>query len=82
MQYITATDAKQTFAALIDKAQLEPVTIRKQNRDVAVVLSAIQYENLRRLNIQEFQTYCESLSQKATARGLTEDLLNYMLTAE
>ena len=80
MQYITATDAKQTFAALIDKAQHEPVTIRKQNRDVAVVLSAIQYENLRRLNIQEFQTYCDMLSQKAIARGLNEDILHDLLT--
>jgi prevent-host-death family protein len=40
MQYISATDAKPRLAALLDEAQREPVTIRRQNRDVAVIVSA------------------------------------------
>jgi prevent-host-death family protein len=39
MQYVSATEAKQTFAAVVEKAQREPVVIRKQNRDVAVIIS-------------------------------------------
>ncbi len=44
MQYVSATDPKQKLAALIDAAQREPVVIRRQKRDVAVLLSAQEYE--------------------------------------
>ena len=33
MQYITASDAKQKFAALLDAVQRQPVTIKRQNRE-------------------------------------------------
>ena len=39
MQFISDTEAKQKFASILDKAQREPVIIRQENRDVAVVLS-------------------------------------------
>ena len=39
MRYISATDAKQRLAALLDAAQREPVVVRRQKRDVAVILS-------------------------------------------
>jgi hypothetical protein len=32
-----------------------PVTIRRQKRDVAVVLSVAEYEKLTRLNVEEFE---------------------------
>ena len=43
MRYISATDAKQGFAEVLDAAQRGPVTIRRQKRDVAVVLSVAEY---------------------------------------
>ena len=46
MKTISATEAKQRFAAVIDAAQREPVRIRRQKRDVAVVLSAEDYERV------------------------------------
>ena len=39
MRYVSASEAKQRLAAVLDAAQREPVTIRRQNREVAVVLS-------------------------------------------
>jgi hypothetical protein len=33
MRYVTATDANQQLAALLDGAQSEPVIIRRQKRD-------------------------------------------------
>ena len=39
MRFISATDAKQNFAALLDHAQRGPVVIRRQSRDQAVVIS-------------------------------------------
>jgi PHD/YefM family antitoxin component YafN of YafNO toxin-antitoxin module len=39
MQCVSASEAKQRLAAILDTAQREPVMIRRQKRDVAVVLS-------------------------------------------
>ncbi|MGH8322725.1 MAG: type II toxin-antitoxin system Phd/YefM family antitoxin, partial [Steroidobacteraceae bacterium] len=59
MRYISATDAKQRLAALLDAAQREPVIIRRQKRDVAVLLSAEEYDRLRGLNVAAFQELCD-----------------------
>ena len=48
MRYVSATDAKQRLAALLDAAQREPIMIRRQNRDVAVILSPEEYDRLLR----------------------------------
>lgn len=47
MRSISATDAKQKLAALLDTAQREPVMIRRHGRDIAVILSAEEYDRLR-----------------------------------
>lgn len=79
MRYISATEAKQRLAALLDAAQSEPVVIRRQKRDVAVLLSARDYERLRALNVEEFERFCDRIGERAAARGLTEDTLADLL---
>lgn len=71
MRYVSATDAKQRLAALLDAAQREPVVIRRQKRDVAVLLSPEEYNRLRALNAAEFQRFCDRVAKNAAARGLT-----------
>jgi len=44
MTTISASKAKTHFGALMDKAQREPVTIEKQGRPVAVVISYNEYQ--------------------------------------
>ena len=82
MQYVSATEAKQTFTALIEKAQQEPVVIRQQNRDVAVIMSIEDYQRLTMVNIQEFQQFRENIGCKAQERGLTEDKLTGLLAID
>jgi prevent-host-death family protein len=82
MRYVSATDAKQRLAALIDAAQREPVIIRRQNREVAVLLSPQEYDRLRALNTDEFQRFCDRISERAAARGLTEEKLAKILADE
>lgn len=82
MRYVSATDAKQRLAAVLDAAQREPIIIRRQKRDVAVVLSPREYEKLRALNTAEFQRFCDRIAEQAAARGLTEDKLNELLADE
>jgi prevent-host-death family protein len=50
MSTITATDAKNKFGQVLDQAQLEPVHIQKNGRDVAVVISAAEYQRLSAAN--------------------------------
>jgi len=71
MRYVSATDAKQKLAALLDASQREPVMIRRQKRDVAVLLSPQEYDRLRALNTAEFQRFCDRVAKNAAARGLT-----------
>ena len=79
MRYVSATDAKQKMAALIDAAQREPIVIRRQKRDVAVLLSAQEYNRLRAVNRDEFQRFCDRVAGEAEARGMKEEKLAEIL---
>ncbi len=79
MQTMSATDAKQTFSLLLEKAQRAPVAVTKQSREVAVVMSRAEYDRLTRLNIEEFQRFRDKMSDHATARGLTLATLRDLL---
>ncbi|KHG39283.1 MULTISPECIES: type II toxin-antitoxin system Phd/YefM family antitoxin [Aphanizomenon] len=82
MQFVSDTEVNQAFAAVIDKVQREPVTIRQQNRDVAVIMSIEDYQRITRINIQEFQQCRKNIGRKAQERGLTEDKLNKLLSED
>jgi prevent-host-death family protein len=75
MKAVSATDAKQRLAALLDAAQREPILIRRQNRDVAVIMSAEEYERIRKSNIAELQKTMDRIGAQARARGITEEIL-------
>ena len=79
MRYVSASEAKQRLAAVLDTVQREPVTIRRRNREVAVVLSPLDYRRLTATNVAEFQRFCDRVSEAAKARGLTEEELGETL---
>ena len=79
MRYVSATDAKQGFADVLDAAQREPVTIRRQKRNVAVILSVAEYDKLTGLNIDEFQRFCDLVGERAAERRLIEEKLADLL---
>lgn len=79
MRYVSASDAKQRFAALLDTVQREPVMIRRQNREVAVVISPTDFKRLRSNNVEEFRRFCNRVSARAKARGLTQEKLDALL---
>ena len=79
MKSVAATDAKNRLGAILDEAQREPIVIRRQDRDIAVVMSMADYERLRSGNIQAFLELRNQVASEAAANGLTEGRLNELL---
>ncbi len=79
MKAISATEAKQRLAALLDAAQREPVMIRRQNRDVAVIISADEYERIRKFNNAELKRTMDRMGAQAAERGMTGRVLAKIL---
>ena len=79
MKRVPATEAKNRLGAILDDAQREPVVIRRQNRDIAVVLSMADYERLRSGNLLAFLDLRKQVAEEAAAKGLTEKKLNDLL---
>ena len=80
MRVVSASEAKQGLASVLDAAAREPVVIQRQKRDVAVVLSIQEYERLVRLNVAEFQRFCDAVGAGAEAAGMTEEKLATLLS--
>jgi prevent-host-death family protein len=79
MKTVPATEAKNRLGAILDDAQREPIVIRRQGRDIAVVLSMADYERLRSGNIQAFLDLRNQVAAEAAANGLTEERLDELL---
>lgn len=82
MRTINASEARQGFAEVIEKAQREPVLIQRQKRNVAVVMSMDEYERLVNRNAAEFQRFCDRVGAKAQEAGMTEEVLRGLLSNE
>ncbi len=79
MAVVSATHAKQNFAAVIDQAQREPVRIRRHDRDVAVLISPEEYERIRQLRVKELIRLSDEIGAQAKKNGLTEEILQEIL---
>ena len=83
MKTVAAKDAKNRFGELLDTARREPVTIEKNGRPVAVVLSSEEYERLESLETAYWLKRAEA-AEKAGYVGAekSERLLRNLMRAE
>jgi prevent-host-death family protein len=82
MRTVTASEARQALAEIIDAARREPVIIQRQKRDVAVVMSMDEYERLVNLNVAEFKRFSDRVGAGAQEAGMTEEVLQGLLSSE
>jgi len=82
MYAMTASAARQEFSRLLESAQRAPVLIQRQKRDVAVLMSAAEYQRLVHLNVAEFQRFSDEVGRKAQTAGMTQEVLDDLLCHE
>ncbi|WP_341748881.1 MULTISPECIES: type II toxin-antitoxin system prevent-host-death family antitoxin [unclassified Candidatus Tisiphia] len=64
MEQLNATDAKREFGELLIKAQVEPISIRKNGKPIAVIVSDKEFQKL--------EAFKEQLLKLAIAEGLDD----------
>jgi prevent-host-death family protein len=82
MRTVSAIDARNRFGQLLAAAQREPVTVTKQGRPAAVVLSVEDYERMRGAANARLLDSVRRMQEEAAAAGLTEEVLDELLTDE
>jgi prevent-host-death family protein len=82
METISSSDIRKNFAAMLEKAQHEPVAIQRQGRNAAVLLSCEAFERPTNAHRHAFQAICDDVGAKATARRLTEAKLMEILASD
>jgi prevent-host-death family protein len=75
MKAIDEAEAQMRLDEVIEEAQRQPVVIRRQGRDAAVIVSMADYERVRVTNIQSFLQVRKEITEEAAKGGLTEEQL-------
>jgi prevent-host-death family protein len=82
MRKISAMDAQSRFGELLDAAQRAPVTVTRQGRPAAVILSVEEYERMRGAAWKRLAATMEAARREAAERGLTDERLDELLADE
>lgn len=64
---------------MLDAAQREPVRIQRHERDIAVLISAVEYERIHQLRVKELIRFTEETGRYAESQGMTDELLEQLL---
>lgn len=82
MKSISEIDAKNRLGQLLDEVQRGPVTVTKEGRPSAILLSVKDYERIRSAALRRLLATVEQTQEKAAANGMTEDALAQLLAGE
>jgi len=82
MQTFTANEAKTRFGELLDRVQREPVQVTKHNRVVGVMVSAEDYQSMRKFYADRLRRTLQETAEEAAAKGLTDEKLAQLLNDE
>jgi prevent-host-death family protein len=79
MKTISASEVRSRFDAILDEAQREPIIVRSEDRDVAVVISMADFDRLQSSNVQAFLDLRTEVANEAAKNGLTDQRLTELL---
>jgi antitoxin Phd len=83
MRTMAAKAAKDGFGDLLDSAQREPVTIARNGRPVAIVLSVGEFERLKALEDAWWAAKADAAAKEGfLGRGKSDRLLREILNAK
>lgn len=77
---IDEAGARARFEEILNDVQRQSIAIRRDGRDLAILMSTADYERLRLGAVREFLDLRDDLATKASAAGLTEEgVSNYLM---
>ena len=77
MKVLSSTEVRQNFSAVLSNIETEPVSISKQDKAIAVVMSQKRYNELKRLEDILYGKAAELAIQEGFASDIqTQDLMN------
>ncbi|MCX7074459.1 MAG: type II toxin-antitoxin system Phd/YefM family antitoxin [Methylococcales bacterium] len=77
MKVLSSTQVRQNFSAVLSNIEIEPVSISKQDKAIAVVMSQKRYNELKRLEDILYGKAAELAIQEGFASDIqTQDLMN------
>ena len=79
MKSVDYAQAQAHLDEILNEAQRQPLVIRRQGRDIAILLSMAHYERLRVGAVREFLDLRNDIAREASAASLTEDRLSELL---
>lgn len=79
MRSISAQEAEENFATVLQAAKQSPVVVRDGRTELAVVISPDDYAQLRRYKAEKLLALCDDMAAEAASRGLTEEKLEEIL---
>lgn len=82
MQTFSANEAKTRFGEFLDQVQREPVAVLRHDRMVGVMVSAQDYEAMRRFYANRLQNTLAESAKAASQAGLTPNELEVLLKDE
>jgi len=77
MKVLSSTQVRQNFSAVLSEIEIEPVSISKQDKAIAVVVSQKRYNELKRLEDILYGKAAELAIQEGFASDTqAQDLMN------
>jgi PHD/YefM family antitoxin component YafN of YafNO toxin-antitoxin module len=82
MTTVSTDDAGQSLNALLSQLQWGPVRIQSNGQDAAVLISPQDFEALHALRVRELMALTEEAGRYAESQGLTDEILERLLSEE
>jgi len=82
MKSIDEAEAQARLDEILDEAQQQPIAIRREGADIAVVLSMPEYERVRQAAVREFLALRDDIAREVSASGLTKARLSELLNSD